>query len=104
MINSWLEIGLSNALLATGLAVLAVIVTRRMRPQWALAVWLLVLLKLLMPPLWNAPLGSLRGVLALESTAGYDAIVHGAAQSPWRPSDDLTSYRLEPCRPKSRHC
>ncbi len=73
MITTWLEIGLSNALVATVLAALALVCTRRMRPQWAFAVWLLVLAKLLVPPVWNAPLGSLRTLLPPDETvAGID--------------------------------
>ncbi|MEX0676692.1 MAG: M56 family metallopeptidase, partial [Pirellulales bacterium] len=58
---AWLEFGLSNALAATALAAVALVVTRSTRrPQLAFVVWLLVLAKLLVPPLVSVPLASLR--------------------------------------------
>jgi beta-lactamase regulating signal transducer with metallopeptidase domain len=51
-----LHLGLSNALMATGLAVLAAVVSSLVRrPAVAHSLWLLVLLKLLTPPLFNLP-------------------------------------------------
>lgn len=59
--TAWLEYGLSNALAATALAIVALAVTRfARRPQLAFAAWLLVLAKLLVPPLVGLPLPSLR--------------------------------------------
>jgi beta-lactamase regulating signal transducer with metallopeptidase domain len=53
---TWLEMGLSNAVLALGLAIVAWLVTRLCRhPKVVIAVWLLVLLKLLAPPLVGIP-------------------------------------------------
>lgn len=60
------EIGLSNALAATALGVLVWVLIiwpsarRRLRPQWVFLAWVLVLAKLLVPPLVPLPLGSLR--------------------------------------------
>jgi beta-lactamase regulating signal transducer with metallopeptidase domain len=52
-----LEIGLSNAILATLLAVAVAVLTRLCRrPAVSHGLWLLVLLKLLTPPLWTVPL------------------------------------------------
>ncbi len=54
--TSWLEIGLSNALVATGLALVAAAVGRLSRhPKVAFAAWALVLAKLLMPPVAGIP-------------------------------------------------
>lgn len=54
--DSLLTIGLSNALAAAVLAVPAVLVSRTgRRPALAHALWLLVLLKLVTPPLWWVP-------------------------------------------------
>lgn len=54
--TTWLEMGLSNAVLALGLAIVAWLVTRLCRhPKVAIAVWLLVLLKLMAPPLVGIP-------------------------------------------------
>jgi len=71
MIITLLEIGLSNAVVASLLALVAFVVTKRMRPQWALAVWLLVLAKLLMPPLLTVPLASLRASAPGEEPAEF---------------------------------
>jgi beta-lactamase regulating signal transducer with metallopeptidase domain len=54
--TSWLEFGLSNALLATCLGLLAWIITRFCRhPKVVFCVWLLVLAKLLVPPVLGIP-------------------------------------------------
>lgn len=91
MITTWLEIGLSNALVATVLAAVALVATRRLRPQWAFAVWLLVLVKLLVPPVWNAPLGTLRSwTPAPESTLPSDWL--DGDSSLWMPPHDSTEF------------
>lgn len=55
-----LSIGLSNALAAAALAVLAALACRAWRrPALAHALWLLVLLKLLTPPVWTVPVAGL---------------------------------------------
>lgn len=55
--DTLLHIGLGNALAATVLAVVALLGTRlTRRPAVAHALWLLVLLKLLTPPLWTVPI------------------------------------------------
>ena len=56
--DSLLRLGLSNAAAAMLLALLAALVSagiRRRRPAVVHALWLLVLLKLLTPPLWTVP-------------------------------------------------
>jgi hypothetical protein len=59
--NGWLEFGLSNGVAATLLAVAVVLATRfDRRPQVAFVLWLLVLGKLLVPPVVGVPLASLR--------------------------------------------
>ncbi len=66
--SAWLTAGLSNAVLATVLALLACVVTRVSRhPHLAFAVWLLVLVKLLMPPLVGVPVKGLQAVLPLPA-------------------------------------
>jgi len=53
----WLEVGFTNALLATVLAALAVVITRRWtNPALAHFLWLLVLARLLAPPLLGIPI------------------------------------------------
>ena len=52
--SALLQIGLTNAATATGLAVLAALAGRVLRrPALTRALWVLVLLKLLTPPLWH---------------------------------------------------
>ncbi len=92
MITTWLEIGISNALVTTALAALAWVATRRMRPRLAFAVWLLVLAKLLAPPLWNAPLGTLRAIAPAEESLEIDWL-RGSADRFTSPPD--ASQRLK---------
>src|SRR5262245_60860587 len=55
--SSFLTVVLSNAVVAAGLAVLAALAGRVVRrPALAHAIWLLVLLKLVTPPLLNVPI------------------------------------------------
>jgi beta-lactamase regulating signal transducer with metallopeptidase domain len=57
LVDLLLHVGLSNAVLATGLALLAAGTTLlRFRPALVHSLWLLVLLKLLTPPLVHVPL------------------------------------------------
>jgi hypothetical protein len=57
-VDELLQIGLSNAVVAAVLAVPAVLVSRCCRrPALAHALWLLVLLKLVTPPLFRLPVG-----------------------------------------------
>ena len=61
-----LEIGLSNALIASGLAVIAALASRLgARPALRHALWLLVLLKLVVPPLRQVPVELPRPNLAI---------------------------------------
>ena len=53
--DTLLHVGLSNAVLATALALPAAAASRLRRPALAHGLWLLVLLKLLTPPLWRVP-------------------------------------------------
>src|SRR5262245_3069303 len=53
-----LDIGLRNALLAAVLAVPALAASRwRRQPALAHALWVVVLLRLVAPPLWQVPVG-----------------------------------------------
>ena len=84
-----LQVGLSNAAAATGLALLAFLAARLLRrPPITRALWLLVLLKLLTPPLWTFHV-PLPGSISRATTASH-AIVPPTeralpAQSPQRP-------------------
>ncbi len=49
--NAWLDVALTNAVLATGLALVAAAASRFTRPAVAHGFWLLVFVKLLTPPL-----------------------------------------------------
>jgi beta-lactamase regulating signal transducer with metallopeptidase domain len=65
--NAWLDFGLSNAVAATLLALVAALATRFCRrPQVVLVLWLLVLAKLLAPPIVGLPAVSLRTYLPWE--------------------------------------
>jgi beta-lactamase regulating signal transducer with metallopeptidase domain len=55
-VETLLSVGLANAAAAGGLAVVALAIARRRRPALAHALWLLVLLKLVTPPLWPVKL------------------------------------------------
>ncbi len=62
--DAWLEFGLSNGVAATLLALAAALATRWCRrPQVVLVLWLLVLAKLLAPPIVDLPGVSLRAYL-----------------------------------------
>ena len=55
--NTILEIALSNIVVAAGLAFVALLITRWWKnPHVAHLMWLLVLAKLVTPPLWQVPL------------------------------------------------
>jgi beta-lactamase regulating signal transducer with metallopeptidase domain len=67
VMSAWFETGISNGVAATGLALVAWLVTRFCRrPRVAFALWLLVLLKLVAPPLVELPVASLRSLAILE--------------------------------------
>ena len=76
-----LELGLGNAIVAAVLAALVAVpalLLRRRRPAAVHALWLLVLLKLVTPPLWNVRV----------------ALPHGEqnARAPEAPSEDVVEY------------
>ena len=51
-----IELGISNAIVASGLALIALVVARRCKnPTLVHGLWALVILKLLTPPLWTLP-------------------------------------------------
>ncbi|TWU10934.1 M56 family metallopeptidase [Allorhodopirellula heiligendammensis] len=51
--SSLFQVGVSNAVLATGLALVVLLITRKSRyPAWTHALWVLVLVKLLVPPIY----------------------------------------------------
>src|SRR5438105_1219477 len=84
-----LDITLGNAAMAAILALLAAAIGRLCRrPALTHALWVLVLIKLLTPPLWKLPMG---GVLAR-------AMLTPAAQ-PQQPPPAPESFNLPPVRP-----
>ena len=81
--NAWLEIGCSNALMATALALGVWAFTRVVRrAELALVLWLLVLAKLLMPPLVSIPWESLSvDVLAVTTDSPVAQVGFGESAS-----------------------
>ena len=67
--SALVEIALTNAVLALGLAVIAWASSVLRRPALTHALWLLVLLRLVMPPIWHLPVGP-RGAAATDNDAG----------------------------------
>ena len=68
--SPWFETGISNGVAATGLALVAWLVTRYCRrPRVAFVLWLLVLLKLVAPPLVELPVASLRSLAMFEKSS-----------------------------------
>jgi beta-lactamase regulating signal transducer with metallopeptidase domain len=120
--TAWLEFGLSNALAATALAAVALAIARfTRRPQVAFVVWLLVLAKLLVPPLVSVPLPTLRppvemapasdgavrptAPFALAPDATFDVLRKPALQTPGEPLVGATAefprpIYLEPTKPR----
>jgi beta-lactamase regulating signal transducer with metallopeptidase domain len=69
-VKTLLDIGLANAVMASVLALLAAVVCRFCRkPALAHALWLLVLLKLIVPPLWKVPVSDSFSHLFPQSSA-----------------------------------
>ena len=74
--QSLIEIGLSNIAMAAALAVVAVIVGRLVRrPALTHSLWLLVLIKLITPPLFFVPLPFLTAQAAEVKDTKPDAMV-----------------------------
>jgi len=89
--NAWLEAGLSNALVATGLAVVAAIVTRvSPNPRIAFAAWSLVLLKLVMPPIPGVPAAVWQVTAEQASETNDEAPRPLAASLPMAPMQPAT--------------
>src|SRR5438105_9348349 len=81
--QTFLEIGLANAFMASALALLAAGVGFCCRPALRHTLWLLVLLKLVTPPLLSIPVScppALEAVLAQRPTADYRPSALGPAQ------------------------
>jgi beta-lactamase regulating signal transducer with metallopeptidase domain len=75
-VETLLHVGLSNALLATVLALLAALVGRCCRrPAVRHGLWLLVLVKLVTPPLFSVGLPWSAGPAPVEGPAPYEAII-----------------------------
>ncbi len=73
--SPWFETGISNGVAATGLALVAWLVTRYCRrPRVAFVLWLLVLLKLVAPPLVELPVASLRSLAIVEESPVDEAV------------------------------
>lgn len=110
--DTLLHVGLGNALLATGLALFAALVARRWRrPALVHSLWLLVLLKLLTPPLVHVPLpwpgAPEEGVMAEPAPEGdepccpasgalREAEAPAALLEEARPPSDVPAWAPEP--------
>jgi len=95
-VSSLLEIGLTNAVLATILAVAVLLlglVVRR-RPALLHAFWLIVLLKFITPPLWHVPMFT-RPTLAVNSAPTEVSFTPAEAE----PIDDFTEALPVPPTP-----
>ncbi len=99
---SLLQIGISNACLATAFAVVAVVVTRFFRNRrLAFLIWLLVLVKLVTPPLWTIPLSFEKSefgasvaqqlVPSTDTAGGFSG-----EPLPLRPNDPTETWAGEP--------
>lgn len=102
--SSWLEIGLTNGVLATGLALLAVLAGRLSRPAVAHVLWALVLLKLLTPPLFQLrvvpPVPA--GVEAIsETTSATRPVSALAAPSPRVEIPEVEAALFRPTPPEA---
>jgi beta-lactamase regulating signal transducer with metallopeptidase domain len=70
MMHAWVLAALSNAVLATGLAIVVAVVTRFVRrPETVALLWLLVLVKLVAPPLLSVPWAHSGSTVVLERLA-----------------------------------
>jgi bla regulator protein BlaR1 len=70
MIDALLQAGLSNARFALVLAILATLVGSKIRwPQFSHLLWVLVLVKLISPPLWTVPIELPGNSAAIETPA-----------------------------------
>jgi beta-lactamase regulating signal transducer with metallopeptidase domain len=87
--NTLLEVGLSNAIIAAALAVLAAVAGRlARRPALAHALWLLVLVKLITPPLVRVPI-----LPAEQGTGTTQSAPHAPEVAP---STDVAADLLPP--------
>lgn len=90
--NTLLHVGLSNAVAATVLAVLALAASRfGRRPALVHSLWLLVLLKLVTPPVWNIPLPWFSSAPAAPTPTD---VAPAAAPAPG-PMADVLAFDLE---------
>ena len=85
--SALLEIALTNAVLALGLAVIAWASSFLRRPALTHVLWLLVLLRLVMPPIWHLPVGPL-GATATGNDAGQIPPTSSNVQPEPRIADD----------------
>src|SRR5437870_1573950 len=78
-----IEIGLSNIAMAAALAVVAVIVGRAFRrPALTHSLWLLVLIKLITPPLFYVPVAFLTSLAAETAAKEPEALVLAEPEVP----------------------
>lgn len=90
-----LEVGLANALVAALIAPVALVVGRMSRrPAWAHALWLLVLLKLVTPPMLRLPVAVPRGAAGSEVEVREPVAPVVAAEGP--PAPIVASEAIEP--------
>ena len=89
-----LEAAIGNAILATALAVVAAVVCRIWKhPAWAHALWILVLIKLVTPPLATVSLPS--QWFSFETRDERDADVPSLTESPDQSGRSSSSRELD---------
>src|SRR5262245_43168735 len=85
--SALLQVALTNAVLALGLAVIAWASSFLRRPAITHTLWLLVLLRLVMPPVWQVPIGP-RGPAVPDSNFSQSPPVWTDVEASPRVADD----------------
>jgi beta-lactamase regulating signal transducer with metallopeptidase domain len=85
--DNWLQVGVSNAVIAAVLAIPAVLASKLLRkPALAHGLWLLVLIKLITPPVWTISLHwpefKLPGLVASNKGGSEPAVADASPASP----------------------
>src|SRR5947209_17519517 len=94
--SALLQVALTNAVLALGLAVIAWASSFLRRPAITHTLWLLVLLRLVMPPVWQLPVGP-RGLAATESDLGQSpTVLPDFVPDPLVAGDGFLSLEMSP--------
>src|SRR5690606_3720612 len=100
-VNQLIEVALSNTLIAAAIAIVALATSRRWKnPHVARALWIVVIVKLVMPPLfafpspfgWLLPADSSPSVAVNEQFAGTPQPLELVAQAEVNESLDSTAF------------